>query len=63
MIIKFIRKHLEIIIICLLGLTPLLWFQGSEVILGHDSGLVISPVTHFFDRLYLWTYRFGKDLF
>jgi len=59
MIIKFIRKHLEIIIICLLGLTPLLWFQGSEVILGHDSGLVISPVTHFFDRLYLWTYRFG----
>ena len=59
MIIKFIKKYYEIIILCILGLTPLLWFHGSEVILGHDSGLVMSPVTHFFDRLYLWTYRFG----
>ena len=59
MIIKFIKKYYEIIILCILGLTPLLWFHGSEVILGHDSGLVISPISHFFDRLYLWTYRFG----
>lgn len=59
MILNFIRKNFEMIIICLLGLVPLLWFQGSEIILGHDSGLVISPVSHFFDRLFLWTYRFG----
>lgn len=56
---KFIRKHLEILVVCLLGLTPLLWFRGQEVILGHDSGLPIDPVNHFLDRLSMWTYRFG----
>lgn len=55
----FCRKHIEIIIILLLGLTPLLWFEGSKVVLGHDAGLTIAPVSHFFDRLNLWTERFG----
>ena len=55
----FQRKHIEIIIILLLGVTPLLWFDGSKVVLGHDAGLTISPVSHFFDRLNLWTERFG----
>lgn len=56
---SFKEIFFELLIIILVGLTPLLWFQGNEIILGHDSGLVISPISHFFDRLYLWTYRFG----
>ena len=56
---KFVKKNIEIVIIFVLGLTPLLWFRGSEVILGHDSGLPLDPVGHFLDRLSMWTYRFG----
>lgn len=50
---------IELIVILLLGLTPLLWFHGNQVILGHDSGLTLSPISHFLDRLYAWTERFG----
>ncbi len=53
------RSRVEIIVIILLGLIPLLWFRGTEVILGHDSGLPLSPIPHFLDRLYAWTVRFG----
>lgn len=49
----------ELIIILLLGLTPLLWFKSDQVILGHDAGLTLSPISHFVDRLYAWTERFG----
>lgn len=57
------RKLFEFIIILILGLIPLLWFRGSEVILGHDSGLTLLPIPHFLDRLYAWTERFafGSD--
>jgi len=57
------RKLFEFIIILILGLVPLLWFRGSEVILGHDSGLTLLPIPHFLDRLYAWTERFafGSD--
>ncbi len=55
----FSKRNFEILVILLLGLTPLLWFRGSEVILGHDAGLPIFPVTHFIDRLSVWTHRFG----
>ncbi len=50
---------IELLIIIGLGLTPLLWFHGNQVILGHDAGLTLSPISHFFDRLYAWTERFG----
>lgn len=53
------KVFLELLIIFILGLTPLLWFRGDEVILGHDAGLTLSPVSHFIDRLYTWTERFG----
>lgn len=53
------KQIIEFIIIILLGLTPLLWFHGEQVILGHDSGLTLSPVSHFTDRLFAWTERFG----
>ena len=53
------RQIIDLIIIFLLGLTPLLWFQGNQIILGHDAGLTLSPMPHFFDRLFAWTERFG----
>lgn len=53
------RTVFDIFIICLLGLVPLFWLNGKEVILGHDAGLTLSPVSHFTDRLYVWTERFG----
>lgn len=58
---KLSRKLLfEILSVILVGLTPILWFHNSnQVILGHDAGLTLSPIPHFFDRLFLWTQRYG----
>lgn len=53
------QKIFELIFVIILGLTPLLWFHGNQIILGHDSGLTLSPISHFLDRLYPWTERFG----
>jgi len=53
------RQIIELLIIVVFGLTPLLWFQGGQIILGHDAGLTLSPISHFLDRLYAWTERFG----
>jgi len=53
------KQIFELIFIVIVGLTPLLWFHGNQVILGHDSGLTLSPVSHFYDRLSAWTERFG----
>lgn len=62
---EFFRKKTfyEVLLIVLLGLTPLLWFQGNKVILGHDAGLPLLPLPHFLDRLSVWTDRFsfGSD--
>lgn len=49
----------DLLVLFLLGLLPLLWFQQGTVILGHDSGLPINPLTHFLDRLYMWSQRFS----
>jgi len=53
------KQIIELLFIIILGFTPLLWFHGNQVILGHDSGLTLSPISHFLDRLYPWTERFG----
>lgn len=53
------RILIQLGIIFLIGLIPLLWFKGSTVILGHDSGLPLDPLTHFVDRFYVWSQRFG----
>ena len=37
----------------------MLWFKDGTVILGHDSGLPLDPITHFIDRFYVWSQRFG----
>jgi len=55
----FSKTFCEVAVLILLGFTPLLWFQKDQIILGHDAGLTLNPIAHFFDRLYLWTPRFG----
>lgn len=52
-------RRFQFLFILILGLIPLLWFKGEKIVLGHDSGLTLSPVSHFLDRLYVWTERFG----
>lgn len=49
----------DLLFIIAVGLIPFFWFRGKEVILGHDAGLTLSPVSHLLDRLYAWTERFG----
>jgi len=58
---KLSRKIIfEVLAIVIVGLTPILWFHnGNQVILGHDAGLTLNPVPHFFERLFLWTERYG----
>lgn len=53
------RTVIELLIIIAVGFTPLLWFHGKQVILGHDAGLTLFPISHFLDRLFAWTERFG----
>lgn len=55
-----IKKHWEVFIILLLGLTPLLWYKNpNSLALGHDMGFPIDPINFFNDRLFLWTDRVG----
>lgn len=57
---KILREHfIPLLIIFLLGLTPLLWFKNGYSIAGHDSGLAYDAVIHFEDRLFTWTERYG----
>lgn len=53
------RIYFHIIIIFLLSLFPLLWFPDGSLLFGHDSGMTFDPVTHFVDRLHVWTERLG----
>lgn len=58
--IKKIKNRWEILIILLLGLTPLLWYKyPNSLALGHDMGFPIDPISFFNDRLFLWTDRVG----
>lgn len=50
---------IDLFIILLLGLIPLLWLHGNQVILGHDAGLSFDPIVQFSDRYYVWSQRFG----
>ncbi len=48
-----------LLVISLVGLSPLLWFSSGQIIAGHDSGLPLNPIVHFMDRLSTWTERYG----
>ncbi|MBI5122572.1 hypothetical protein HZA75_01810 [Candidatus Roizmanbacteria bacterium] len=57
------RIYIDLLFILLLGLLPTLWFSNGTLLLGHDAGMAIDPVTHFLDRIYVWSQRFdiGTD--
>jgi len=50
---------IDLVIIFLISLIPILWLSGGYIILGHDAGTPISPDSHFLDRLFTWTQRYG----
>lgn len=60
---KINNKFFEVFIIFILSLTPLLWLHGNYVILGHDSGFRLDPVSHLKNLFYSWdpSYNFGLD--
>jgi hypothetical protein len=54
----------EVLCIFLLSLLPLLWFQGNQVLLGHDSGFRLDIKAHLQNVFYSWDSRlnFGYDI-
>lgn len=52
-----------LLIICIVGLIPILWYRPGFMALGHDMGFPISPDSWFSDRLTTWTERnnYGQD--
>lgn len=58
--IKKLKSKWEILVILVLGLTPLLWYKlPNSLALGHDMGFPVNPINFFIDRLFLWTDRVG----
>lgn len=53
------RIVIDIVIIFILGLLPFLWLRDGSVLLGHDAGLALDPLMHFFDRVHVWSQRFS----
>ncbi|MBN1916256.1 hypothetical protein JW796_04745 [Candidatus Dojkabacteria bacterium] len=64
---EYYKNHyllLEVLIIVIIGLTPLLWFKSSnEILIGHDSGFPLAPIEWFSGRFESWTekYNLGSD--
>lgn len=54
---------LETVFLFILSLTPLLWFTGSELMLGHDSGFRLNFSEHIKNLAYTWypNANFGID--
>lgn len=53
------RLYIDLLVIFLLSLLPLLWLPDGKLLLGHDAGIPFDPVTHFLDRLSVWSQRIG----
>lgn len=54
---KFFQKDavINLLFIFLLSLTPLLWFQGNSLMIGHDNVFPLNLVEFFHGRLSTWT--------
>ena len=52
--IDFFLNRKELIIVLVLGLTPLLWFREGHLILGADSRLPINALENIQDYSYIW---------
>lgn len=56
---------LEILVIFILSLTPLLWFVGDSMMLGHDNTFPLKPITFLEGRMSTWIdhgFGQGQDL-
>lgn len=60
---KLFKKYKEIFIILFFSFTPLLWFTGSTMLLGHDSGFRLIPWDHLKNLFFSWNpnINFGQD--
>lgn len=47
----------DVALLLLIGLIPLLWFQGNLLINGADLEFPVTPVDNFYRRRYLWDDR------
>ncbi|MEO8581125.1 MAG: hypothetical protein ABI425_00935 [Patescibacteria group bacterium] len=52
------KEFLSVFILLCISLMPFSWLRGGYTVLGHDSGLPVSPIAHFSDRLQTWTDRY-----
>lgn len=64
---KLFKKEIliEIAFIFFLSLTPLLWFKGDSIIVGHDNVFALDPKTFLNGRLSTWiehAFGQGQDL-
>lgn len=64
--IKFIKNNIklfEVAFLFFLSLTPLLWLKEGNIILGHDSGFRLDPLTHLSNLFFSWdqSSNFGTD--
>src|SRR5258706_8488526 len=50
---------LGVLIFLFLSLTPLLWFKGSQVIIGHDNVYPLNFPEFLRDRLFTWSENHG----
>jgi hypothetical protein len=59
---SFFRNYhyiFEILVVVIIGLTPLFWNKPGYYATGHDMSYPLAPVDFFVDRLYTWTDRIG----
>ncbi len=55
---------LEIVLVLIIGLVPLLWFGlGNDIVIGHDAGYPLEPVSWTENRIYSWneSVNWGND--
>lgn len=56
-------KLFEVLLLFLLALTPLLWLNDGQIVLGHDSGFRLDPVQYLINLFYSWdpSSNFGQE--
>ena len=58
-----LSQSFELLIILLLGFTPMLWFEPETIVFGHDTVFSLNPGDAVVDKLFAWTQGtgFGRD--
>lgn len=52
---NFLKRYaFDLLFILLLSLTPLLWFKGNTIMVGHDNVFPLDLLTFFSGRLFAW---------